>query len=405
MAEAAKHSGTPDGHAMRDAQRIIWATGLRNFGYGLVSVEAALYWRLHGIPTLLIGVLFTLALLASGLLSALSGRLGAALGRRRGLQLLALGITLGGALMALSTALPLLLLASLLATYSPTGKDVTAMLPMEQAALAHLGGGESRMTFYARYNMTAALAGAFGALAVAALPSGLRSALVFWLYAFLGIGLIYLYSGLSQAVEEEAPAGGGHAGGRLVQSRAVVLRLTALFGVDALAGGLVAQGIAVLWLHDRFGTTAAVAGVLFFATNLAMALSQIAAPYLARRFGLLNTMVFSHLPSNVLLLLVAFAPSFPVAAGLLVARSLLSQLDVPTRQAYTMALVAPAERGAAAGVTAAVRGTASAISPAITGLALSLAALGLPFALAGTLKSLYDLTLWAMFRKVPLQGA
>jgi hypothetical protein len=319
-------------------------------------------------------------------------------------MLLALGITLGGVLMSLSTALPLLLLASLLATYSPTGKDVAAMLPMEQAALAHLGGRESRMTFYARYNMTAALAGAFGALAVAALPSSLRPALVFWLYALIGLGLIYLYSGLSPAVEEDAPPG-ARDGGRLVQSRTVVFRLTALFGVDALAGGLVAQGIAVLWLHDRFGTTAAAAGVLFFATNLAMALSQLAAPYLARRFGLLNTMVFTHLPSNIFLLLVAFAPSFPVAAGLLVARSLLSQLDVPTRQAYTMALVAPAERGAAAGVTAAVRGTASAVSPAITGLALSLAALGLPFALAGTLKSLYDVTLWAMFRKVPLQGS
>ena len=391
--------------SLRDARLIIWATGLRTFGYGLVSVEVALYWRLHGVPALLIGVLFTLALLASGALSAFSGRLGASLGRRRSLMLLSLGLALGGALLAVSTALPLLLLASLLATYSPTGKDVAAMLPMEQAALAHLGGGSRRMTFYARYNMTSALAGAFGALAVAALPSGLQGSYVFWLYALIGLGLTYLYSGLSAAVEERAPGDGPVAPGRLTQSRAVVLRLTALFGVDAMAGGLVAQGIAVLWLHDRFGTTAAAAGVLFFATNLAMAVSQLAAPALARRFGLLGTMVFTHLPSNILLLLVAFAPSFPAAATLLVLRSLLSQLDVPTRQAYTMALVAPAERGAAAGVTAAVRGTASAVSPAITGLALSLAAVGLPFVLAGTLKSLYDLTLWAMFRKVPLQGA
>ena len=387
----------------RDALRILWATALRNFGYGLVSVEVALYWRLHGIPAFQIGLLFTAALLASGGLSAFAGRLGAAIGRRRSLMLLSLGIILGGVLLAASTALPLLLLASLLATFSPTGKDVAAMLPLEQAALAHLGDGNRRMTLYARYNMTAALAGALGALAVAALPPSLRGAPAFWLYAAIGLGLLVLYSGLSPVVEEARQDGGRGTSGRLAQSRSIVLRLTALFGVDALAGGLVAQGIAVLWLHERFGIAAAAAGMLFFATNLAMALSQLAAPWLARRFGLLNTMVFTHLPSNILLLLVAFAPSLPVAAGLLVLRSLLSQLDVPTRQAYTMALVAPEERGAAAGVTAAVRGTASAVSPAITGFALSIAALGLPFILAGAMKSIYDLALWGMFRRVPIE--
>ena len=387
----------------RDALRIIAATALRGFGYGLVSVEVALYWRLHGIPAVTIGLLFTLALLASGALSAMAGRLGARLGRRRSLMLLSLGITLGGALLAASTALPVLLLASLLATFSPTGKDVAAMLPLEQAGLAHLCDGPARMTLYARYNMTAALAAAFGALAAAALPPSLHSAAAFWLYALIGLALIWLYSGLSPAVEEtQRSEAAAKVQGRLHESRGIVLRLTALFGVDALAGGLVAQGIAVLWLHERFGIAAGVAGVLFFATNLAMALSQLAAPWLAKRFGLLNTMVFTHLPSNVLLLLVAFAPSFPVAAVLLVARSLLSQLDVPTRQAYTMVLVRPEERGAAAGVTAAVRGTASAVSPAITGFALTMAAMGLPFILAGTLKAAYDLVLWSMFRRVPL---
>ena len=385
-----------------DATRIIAATALRGFGYGLVSVEVALYWRLHGLPPVTIGLLFTLALLASGALSAVAGRLGAALGRRRSLMLLAGGIVLGGVLLAASTSLPVLVLASLLATFSPTGKDVAAMLPIEQAALAHLGDGRARMALYARYNMTAALAAAFGALAAAALPPRLHSAAAFWLYAAIGGGLVWLYSGLSLAVEEAHQATGARPHGRLQQSRGIVLRLTALFGVDALAGGLVAQGIAVLWLHERFGIAAGVAGVLFFATNLAMAVSQLAAPWLAKRFGLLNTMVFTHLPSNVLLLLVAFAPSFPAAAVLLVLRSLLSQLDVPTRQAYTMALVAPEERGAAAGVTAAVRGSASAVSPAITGFALTVAAMGLPFILAGALKAAYDLVLWAMFRGVPL---
>ncbi len=385
-----------------DATRIIAATALRGFGYGLVSVEVALYWRLHGLPPVTIGLLFTVALLASGALSAVAGRIGAALGRRRSLMLLAAGIVLGGVLLAASTSLPVLVLASLLATFSPTGKDVAAMLPLEQAALAHLGDGQTRMALYARYNMTAALAAALGALAAAALPPSLHSAAAFWLYAAIGLGLVWLYSGLSLAVEEERQATGEPPHGRLRQSQGIVLRLTTLFGVDALAGGLVAQGIAVLWLHERFGIAAGAAGVLFFATNLAMAVSQLAAPWLAKRFGLLNTMVFTHLPSNVLLLLVAFAPSFPAAAVLLVLRGLLSQLDVPTRQAYTMALVAPEERGAAAGVTAAVRGTASAVSPAITGVALTVAAMGLPFILAGALKAAYDLVLWGMFRGVPL---
>lgn len=388
--------------AGRDAARIIAATALRNFGYGLISVEVALYWRAHGVAPLLIGILFTLALLASGTLSAMAGRLSAHLGRRRSLKVLSLAIVLGGTVMALSTWWPLLALMSLLATFSPTGKDVAAMLPIEQAALARFGGGSRRMTLYARYNMTAALAGALGALSAVALPPAARGALAFWLYAAIGVALLWLYSGLSPAVDEERGRD-GTTPGRLAKSRGVVLRLTALFGVDALAGGLVAQGIAVLWLHERFGTAAGAAGLLFFGTNLAMAASQLAAPWLARRFGLLNTMVFTHLPSNILLLLVAFAPGFPTAAALLILRSLLSQLDVPTRQAYTMALVPPEERGAAAGTTAAVRGVASAVSPAITGLAVAVAALGLPFILAGTLKSLYDLTLYGMFRGVPIE--
>jgi MFS family permease len=386
----------------RDALYIISATALRHFGYGLISVEVALYWRAHGIPPLVIGVLFTIALLSSGAMSALAGRFSARLGRRRSLRFMSVAIVLGGAAMALSTWWPLLALVSLLATFSPTGKDVAAILPIEQAALARLGGTARRMTLYARYNMTAALAGALGALAVVALPVAVDGPRAFWLYALIGVLLFWLYSGLSPAIEEERGEGDAPAG-RLLKSRRVVLRLTALFGVDALAGGLVAQGIAVLWLHERFGIAAGTAGLLFFGTNLAMALSQLAAPWLARRFGLLNTMVFTHLPSNVLLLLVAFAPSFAAAATLLVFRSLLSQLDVPTRQAYTMALVPPEERGAAAGTTAAVRGVASAVSPAITGLALAVAAFGLPFVLAGSLKAAYDLALYGVFRGVPIE--
>jgi hypothetical protein len=184
----------------------------------------------------------------------------------------------------------------------------------------------------------------------------------------------------------------------------VVWRLTALFGVDALAGGLVVQSLMVLFFHLRFGVSLTILAALFFGANLLSALSFLGAVPLARRFGLLNTMVFTHLPSNVLLLLVAFAPTFPLAAILLLLRQLLSQMDVPTRQAYTMALVEPSERTAAASVTSLARSVGSSTSPVFAGILLQgpLFILGLPFILAGALKAAYDLTLWSIFRHVPL---
>jgi MFS family permease len=183
-----------------------------------------------------------------------------------------------------------------------------------------------------------------------------------------------------------------------------VWRLTALFSVDALAGGLVVQSLMVLFFHLRFGVPLTTLSALFFAANLLSALSFLVAVPLARRFGLLNTMVFTHLPSNILLILVAFAPTFPFAAALLLLRQALSQMDVPTRQAYTMALVAPEERTAAASITSLARSVGSSTSPVFSGLLLQgpLLIIGLPFILAGTLKAAYDLTLWSVFRRVRL---
>jgi hypothetical protein len=181
-----------------------------------------------------------------------------------------------------------------------------------------------------------------------------------------------------------------------------VLRLSALFSVDAFAGGLVVQSLVALYFHLRFGVSLAGLAALFFAANTLSALSFLAAAPLARRIGLLNTMVFTHLPSNLLLVLVAVMPSFPLSAAMLLARQLLSQMDIPTRQAYTMALVAPEERTAAASVTSLARSAGSATSPLLAGLLLQgpLLVLGLPFLAAGGLKVAYDLTLWAIFRRV-----
>src|SRR5260370_30112504 len=191
----------------------------------------------------------------------------------------------------------------------------------------------------------------------------------------------------------------------LHRSRGIVWRLTALFSVDALAGGLVVQSLMALFFHLRFGVPLTTLSVLFFGANLLSALSFLAAVPLARRFGLLNTMVFTHLPSNVLLILVAFAPTFPLAAVLLLLRQTLSQMDVPTRQAYTMAMVDPEERTAAASVTSLARSVGSATSPVFSGLLLQgpLLVLGLPFILAGMLKSAYDSFLWMVFRHVHLE--
>src|SRR5216683_6595751 len=279
--------------------------------------------------------------------------------------------------------------------------------------------GNYVIALFARYNLVASLSAALGALA-AGLPallmgiglplaSGIR--LLFGTYAVLGLVVAGLSLRLSPPVE--APGHPPIEAKRLRQrlapplhrSRGTVWRLTALFSVDALAGGLVVQSLMALYFHLRFGVPLAALSALFFGANLLSALSFLAAVPLARRFGLLNTMVFTHLPSNVLLALVAFAPTFPIAATLLLLRQALSQMDVPTRQAYTMALVDPEERTAAASVTSLARSLGSSTSPIVSGLLLQgpLLVLGLPFILAGGLKAAYDLTLWSVFRRVHLQ--
>ena len=357
-----------------------------------------LAWRARGFSPALIGVIFAVALVAAGLISGSVGLSAHRFGRRRLLVAQALAMSAGGLLLALGHSPWPALLAAAGATFSPGGKDVGGMLPLEQAALAQVTDGERRTATYARYNLLASAGGALGVLAVAALPRGHATPVALGIYVLGGVALATLYIGLSAAVE-----GGCGPATRpgLGPSRGAVLRLSALFGVDALAGGLVVQGLMVLWFHQRFGVGAGTLGPLFFCANLASALSFLAAAPLARRFGLLRTMVFTHLPSNVLLLLLPFAPGLPAAAALLVARSLLSQLDVPTRQAYTMELVQPEERAAAAGVTASVRGFAGAVSPTLSGWALAAGLPALPFVLAGSLKAAYDLTLYAVFRTHP----
>jgi MFS family permease len=343
-------------------------------------------------------------------------------GRRRTLAVLAGLMALTGAAFGLASNYPILLLAGFFGTLGTSASETAPFLPIEQAIVPQIVPEERRTTVFARYNLVASFAGAAGALAAGlpdvltrtglVLTSGIR--LMFGMYVLAGLLVVLLELRLSPAVEvhdavahspSEPTARRPRLTPAMGRSRHIVLRLAALFSVDSLAGGLVAQSLLALYFHLRFGIPLGPLGVLFFAANTLSALSFLAAVPLARRFGLLNTMVFTHLPSNVLLALVAFMPTFPLAGGMLLLRQLLSQMDVPTRQAYTMALVAPGERTAAASVTSLARSAGSAVSPVISGVLLqgALITLGLPLVIAGVTKGVYDLSLWRIFRKVPLE--
>jgi predicted MFS family arabinose efflux permease len=291
-------------------------------------------------------------------------------------------------------------------TISPSGKEVGPFLSVEQAMLPQTTPDTHRTDVFAAYNLVSSFAAAAGAL-VAAIPSLLGLAALdgfralIWAYGATGVLLLVLFTRLSPAVEAQSTssASPGHRLG-VQRSRGVVARLAALFALDAFAGGFIIQSFMALWLHLRFGADPTVLAGVFFGTNLMAALSFLAAAPLARRIGLLNTMVFTHLPSNVLLLFVPLAPTLESATALLLVRFLLSQLDVPTRQSYTMAIVDPGERAAAAGLLHVSRSAGVAAAPVFAGATLANPALGLPFLIAGGLKIVYDLTIFAVFRKV-----
>jgi MFS family permease len=374
-----------------------------------------------GLTPAAIGVLITASLVGDFCGTYLIGARADAWGRRRTLVMLALLMAATGVIFGLTALYPLLLIAAFFGTLGTSASETAPFLPIEQAILPQVSDPRIRTELFARYNLVATFAGAAGALAAgipdllshAGVPLGTGIRLMFGVYAALALAAAALALQLSPRVEAPHRLGGSPAEPvsllrRLIpplgRSRGVILRLSALFSIDALAGGLVVQSLMVLYFHLRFGVPLAPLGVLFFAANTLSALSFLAAVPLARRFGLLNTMVFTHLPSNVLLVLVAFMPSFPLAALTLLSRQALSQMDVPTRQAYTMALVEPEERTPAASVTSLARSAGSSTSPVFSGLLLQgpLLVLGLPFILAGTVKAAYDLALWRLFRRVRL---
>ena len=401
------------------ARLILVMRGLRSLAYGLLAVILGVALADEGFSPVAIGVLITVSLVGDMVGTYVIGLVADTWGRRRALALLSLLMAATGMIFGVVTSYPVLLLAAFFGTLGTSASETAPFLPIDQAMLAQITPPPRRTALFARYNLIASLSAAVGALA-AGLPalltgvglplaSGIR--LLFGVYAVPGLVVAGLSLRLSSPVEAparpliEVQSRRPLLAPQLHRSRGIVWRLTALFSVDALAGGLVVQSLVALFFHLRFGVPLPTLSALFFGANLLSALSFLAAVPLARRFGLLNTMVFTHLPSNVLLALVAFAPTFPIAAVLLLARQTLSQMDVPTRQAYTMALVDPEERTAAASVTSLARSLGSATSPVFSGLLLQgpLLVLGLPFLLAGVLKAAYDLTLWSIFRHVRLK--
>ncbi len=402
-----------------NVQLILVMRGLRSLAYGLLAVLLGVALADEGFSPAAIGVLITVSLVGDMVGTYVIGLVADTWGRRRALALLSLLMAGTGVIFGLVTSYPVLLVAAFFGTLGTSASETAPFLPIDQAILAQITLPERRTALFARYNLVASLSAAGGALA-AGLPallmgidlplaSGIR--LLFGTYAVLGLVVAGLSLRLSPPVEAPGhpPIQVQRIRQRLTpplhRSRGIVWRLVALFSVDALAGGLVVQSLMALFFYLRFGVSLTTLSALFFGANLLSALSFLAAVPLARRFGLLNTMVFTHLPSNVLLALVALAPTFPIAATLLLLRQALSQMDVPTRQAYTMALVDAEERTAAASLTSLARSLGSSSSPVFSGLLLQgpLLVVGLPFILAGTLKAAYDLTLWSIFRQVRLK--
>lgn len=388
----------------RDGWLLVGSFALRSAAYGWLAVVLGLNLAARGLEPALIGAVFTAALAGGALLTIAVTRLADRWGRRRVLVGGALLMAASGAALATEAPPWLLLVVASAGALSPSGKDVGPCLPVEQAMLPQTTRDEQRTAVFALYNLAGSVAGALGALVVGvpALlgldePAGYR--LLALAYVAAALGLAALYGALSPAVEVPPPR-------RPVKStmgratRGTVWRLAALFALDAFAGGFVAQAIVAWWLQLRHGLDLAALGAVFFGANLLAALSFLAAAPLARRLGLLNTMVFTHLPSNGLLLLVPLMPTAEGAVAALLARHLLSQLDVPTRQSYSMAIVSPAERAAAAGTLAVARSLGAALAPAVAAPTLIVPALGLPFLVAGTLKIAYDLTLLGLFRHV-----
>jgi MFS family permease len=398
------HTGTPAQRRHSVAAYIYAARALRDFGDGFVAVLLPVYLAAIGLGPLQIGFVATAALLGTAALTLGVGYLGARTDRR-GLLLAASGLMAAtGIAFAWAPSHAFVLLVALVGTINPSAGSVSVFVPLEHSVLSRAVADAERTRMFARYSLIGALAGALGALAASSpdVLTGLGMSrltalrLMFLAYAALGVvgGLMYMCVPPEPASQEERPAAA------LGPSRGIVFRLAALFSIDAFAGGFAVQSIVALWLFMRHGLSLSAAGAFFFWSGLLAAFSFPVAAWLARRIGLVNTMVYTHIPANLCLMLAAVVPSLELALGLLLVRAALSQMDVPTRSSYVMAVVTAPERTAAASVTSVPRSLATAASPALAGALLAAGYDAWPLAICGGLKIVYDLALLWMFRHV-----
>lgn len=378
------------------------ARALRDFGDGFVAVLLAVYLTELGLGAFQVGVIATAALFGSALMTLGIGFLGAAVGRRRLLGLASALMVATGFAFAATHSYAVLLIVAFAGTINPSAGNVSIFVPLEHALLAGYVADTERTRMFAVYGLVGAVAAALGSLAAAspeflvALGLARLTALkaMFVLYALLGVagGLVYRRVPDDPPRIEQGPASA------LGPSRGVVYRLAALFSIDAFAGGFAVQALVALWLFSKFGLSLTTAGVFFFWSGLLAAVSYPAAAWLSRHIGLINTMVYTHIPSSLCLIGAALVPDLRLALALLLARSALSQMDVPTRSSYVMAVVTPPERAAAASVTSVPRALASAASPALAGALFAAGQSAWPFIICGALKILYDLALLWNFR-------
>jgi MFS family permease len=386
-------------------RRLLWVRGLRAFGDGFVSLLLPLYLIELGLGPFQVGAITAGTLLGSGVLTLAIG----VSAHRFRLRTLLLSATLMMAATGLGFAMvthfwPLLLIA-VVGTLNPSSGDVSVFLPLEQAALAHVAADRERTALFARYSLVGALMAALGALSAGlpelmvdaiGMPVRLALQLMFGLYGAIGLvsAMIYRKLPAAFAADTQAPTA------PLEKSKRVVYALAALFSLDAFGGGFIVQSMLALWLFERFQLSIGLAATIFFWTGVLTAFSYLLAVRIAKRFGLINTMVFTHLPASVMLVLIPMMPDLSWVIVLLLIRSLLSQMDVPTRSSYVMAVVSPAERAAAASITSVPRSLASSISPLAAGYLLQLSTFGWPLLIGGVLKIVYDLLLLGMFRAV-----
>lgn len=389
---------------MTDGARLVVAGGIRAVATGMMGIVLGLYLAKAGLAAEHVGLVVSAGLAGQAVATVAVTLAGDRLGRRRALLAVS-GLTAAGSVLAAATSsAPWLAAAAAIGMLNGMGRDRGAALVLEQAALPATTSDAGRTRAFARYHLVQDAGAGVGAL-MAGLPVVLVAAgieeLAAWrgvllLHATLALAMGAVYAGLSRDVEVEAP--------RLVLSpgsRSVLARVSALFLVDALAGGFLTASLIAYFFFERFGVGAATIGLLFALARVANAVSHLGAAWLARRIGLVNTMVFTHIPSSVLLLTVAIAPSFPVAAALFLLREGLVEMDVPTRSSYVMAMIRPEERTLAAGVTSLVRVAGWAIAPAFAGVLIGAGSLAAPLVIAAGMKIAYDLLLWWSFRHLP----